>query len=690
MTMRTVLSAGLAGCLPLVAQLAGNLGAAEWYRPPQLSLMVGFIKDPQHQHFTVKQWAAGIGANFDAASLVERAKRAGVVQIIWYDKWIDGLVFRKTKTTSYVTERDFLAPLVAECKKRGVRLVTYFNTFYDGNPEFAQWAAVDQRGKPIPFSPFWPESLMSIYSPFREKAREQIRELVTDYGVDGIWLDVPGYAVISHDPWTREAFRSEYGKDMDEATMAERWKFANESAVRWNKEVADFVRKLNPKVTVTTNEAVDPILEGPARATGMAAVVDYFSTELHTPELQLSRTQYLRNALKPFEAGTLLSDDWFTPLASGPLKSSKSANDIHVECASVFSAGMNLYMAVTLAHDGSIDEYTLKLVDLAGEWLRERRPYLAGAETLSDVAILLGTPDPKADSWPGGPGVSERANAAMSTEYNDQLMRLEQHLIRSGYHPERLINLPPLRTYKGLPRSVRAIIVPDRAQLSAADRQMVEQFAHAGGAVIALGRGGTLRAVTFEEPGPPDALFGVTGAGYTAVGDFTVLLDQELTLRGPLLHIKAHSATPVVWARHRRAGEVSFLTVNRVGSGRAYLVGAPEGTLLERTEVLDLLWKEAIGEPVTRLLDNPERYTVRIRRQDKRMVVHLIDSPRVTEGPMRRYRPLYTRLALNTQVLPPFEKATLVPSQRPLKLSSDGFWKVIEVFPDPELIIVLE
>ena len=79
------------------AQQAANLGRAEWYRPPQLSIMVGFIKDPEHSNFTVKQWADGIGGRFDAAQLVERAHRAGVAEIIWYDKWIDGLVFRKTK-----------------------------------------------------------------------------------------------------------------------------------------------------------------------------------------------------------------------------------------------------------------------------------------------------------------------------------------------------------------------------------------------------------------------------------------------------------------------------------------------------------------------------------------------------------------------------------------------------------------
>lgn len=260
----------LAGTLPAAAQMAADLGRAEWYRPPRLTVMMGFIKDPQHQRFSVKQWSEGIGEKFDAAAIAARMKRAGVTQVIWYDKWIDGLVFRKTKTTTYVTARDFLGELAPECRKQGIKLVIYFNTFYDGNPEFAQWAAVDQRGKPIAFSRFWPENLLSIFSPFRAKALEQIRELVADYGVDGLYLDVPGYALISYDQWTREAFRKTVGKDVDDAGLVERRRFAIQSAVQWNQEVAEFVHRLNPKVTVATNELIDPVVEGPARSMAMS------------------------------------------------------------------------------------------------------------------------------------------------------------------------------------------------------------------------------------------------------------------------------------------------------------------------------------------------------------------------------------------------------------------------------------
>jgi hypothetical protein len=55
----------------------------------------------------------------------------------------------------------------------------------------------------------------------------------------------------------------------------------------------------------------------------------------------------------------------------------------------------------------------------------------------------------------------------------------------------------------------------------------------------------------------------------------------------------------------------------------------------------------------------------------------------------QRYRPLYTKLAINSEgVL--FHKATIVPDNRPAQISTDGIWKTMEIYPDPELTIVLE
>jgi alpha-L-fucosidase len=676
----------IASQLALDAQIAPDLGRAEWYRPPKLTVMMGFIKDPEHKQFTVKEWAKGIGSKFDPAALVERAHRAGVTQIIWYDKWIDGLVFRRTKTTGYTTERDFLAALAPECRKRGIKLVIYFNTFYDGNPEFAQWAARDQTGKAISFAPVWPENLLSIYSPFREKALEQIRELVVDYGVDGLYLDVPAYALVSYDQWTREAFRKRMHKDVDDATLEERRRFAIESAVGWNQEVAEFVHKLNPKVTIATNELIDPVVEGPARATGMSKVVDYFTTELHTTDLQINRGPTLGNALKPYEIVTLISDDWFTPLRSGPVKTSKSADQMHVELASIFTAGLNLCLAITFAHDGTLDENTLKHIDLAGEWLRRRRPYLENAEDMNDVGIMLGTPDAESLDWPGG-GLygATRVNGGNGNSYDAEIMKIERSLRQNGYLPRRLIHNLPCRALSSIPAGMRALILPDRAQTTARDREMIEAFARAGGSVIAFGRGGMLAPVSGTEPTKAAGMFGVNGSGYGAVGFQVVIGDNRLSVTGPALHLHGGSAETIIWGNESRIGAFPFLTRN----GAAYLIAASERQLGDTPRILDRIWKEAIGQPIYRVLSNPERYTVRVRIVNGKRIVHIIDSPTAKDGPMGRYRALYTKLSLNARIIP-FTKATIVPDGRAVDIVRDGDWATLELFPDPELTIVLE
>ena len=667
-------------------RLPHDLGPAEYYRPPQLTVMIGFIKDPQHRNFTVPEWARGIGANFDAARLAERCKRAGVAQIIWYDKWIDGMVFHYTKTTSYHTERDFLGELAPECRKRGIKLVIYFNTYYDGNPEFAAWACVDQRGKPIPFSTFWPENLLSMYSPFHDKALEQIRELVADYHVDGLWLDVPTYAGLSYDRWTREAFKKQLGKEMDDATPLERERFWAESSVNWNREVAAFVRKLNSAATVTTNSAIDPIAQGPLRAVGMGEPLDYFSTELHTINLQQKYAPVYGEINKPFEGGTLISDDWFTPLRSGPVKTSKSIDQMHVELASLFTAGLNVYLAVTLGHDGTLDEGTMQLVDYAGAWLRARRPWLEAAEDLTDVALLLGTADPKEFVWPGGGG-----------GYDDELAKLEANLRANGYLPHRLINCAGSRKYDGIPAAARAVIVPDRAQLAPSDAEMLDAYVRRGGRVVAFGRGMSLAGTEKSNLAAP--LFGLHNAGYILpdwVGSIDVMWkDEDLSLTGPILGVKPISAEALLWVSVPTAGEMPLLTRNQVGSGTAFALAAPESAFIPKPDFLRYLWTEAIGDPLWKVQINPPRYLVRIRRQNQRYLLHVIDSLTTKEGPMSeaydtpRYRPLYTKIAIDTTRVP-FQKATVVPDNRPLKISAEGTWKTMEIFPDPELTIALE
>lgn len=658
--------------------LPKDLGRVEYYRPPRLTLMIGFIKDPEHKQFTVAEWAKGIGANFDARQIVATAKRAGASQIIWYDKWIDGMVFHKTKTTAYHTERDFLAELAPECRRQGVKLIIYFNTFYDGNPEFQKWACTDQRGTPIPFSPFWPLNLLSMYSPFHDKALEQIRELVQDYDVNGIWLDVPSYPSISYDRWSREAFQKQLGKPMEAATPAERRIFAIRSTTNWNKEVATFVRKLKPSTSVTTNYLPSPLADGPLRAAAMSEPLDYFTAELHTAEAQQQWTSILGQYTKPSEGGTLVTDDWFTPLNAGPIRTSKGTDQMLMESATMLSGGMNLYVAVALAHDGTADEGAMRLLGTAGKWLKSHQPFLENAVDIADVAIVLGTADPQDLDWPG----------ARADSQADPLW-LEAALRAQGYQTRRLINCTGSMRWTDIPAGTRTVIIPDRVNLSSTDAEKVRQFAAQGGTVLAFGRGGNL--AKSGASANADAIFGVRSAGFIdgVSGIGLLWKDKEVPLTGQVIHVRPSTAEVSMWGSIFSEGAMPVVTRNQAGKGTTWFVALPETAFKSQPEITAHLLREALGEPLWNVSDTTGRYLVRVRSQAGRSIVHVIDRLISKEGPMGRYRPWYTQFTLNTDRIP-FRKATVVPDQRPLNIQSSGIWKTFEIYPNPEVTIVLE
>jgi hypothetical protein len=103
------------------------------------------------------------------------------------------------------------------------------------------------------------------------------------------------------------------------------------------------------------------------------------------------------------------------------------------------------------------------------------------------------------------------------------------------------------------------------------------------------------------------------------------------------------------------------------------------------------VWKEVFGETLYRIADTSGRYTVRVRRQGRRHILHVLDNIDVPAARAfgDRYRAAYVKLSINTRLLP-FETAAAAPDNRPLAITSSGQWKTFEIHPAPELIIRLE
>ena len=81
--------------------------AESWMKAPTISIMTGFIYEPL-KPYTIQQWMENLGDKFDAEQWVKDFKEVGAHHLVFYDKWIDGLVFHDTKTTNFKTKRDFV------------------------------------------------------------------------------------------------------------------------------------------------------------------------------------------------------------------------------------------------------------------------------------------------------------------------------------------------------------------------------------------------------------------------------------------------------------------------------------------------------------------------------------------------------------------------------------------------------
>jgi hypothetical protein len=187
--------------------------------------------------------------------------------------------------------------------------------------------------------------------------------------------------------------------------------------------------------------------------------------------------------------------------------------------------------------------------------------------------------------------------------------------------------------------------------------------------------------------------FGVASAGYLDTAAYEGIglewNGKPASLKPPLVLVRPKSATVLLWAKVQSEGSLPVLASNRVGSGTAYFSTVTKSAFSEAPEVLAYIWKEAIGEPVWRIDEDPGRYFVILRQQKGRIVAHIVDDLSWYGGPMARYRPQYVQLRLNSGVVP-FQKATVVPDNRSIPAATEGSWKVLELYPNVEIMLLLE
>jgi uncharacterized lipoprotein YddW (UPF0748 family) len=254
-----------------------------------------------HVSWLTPPWVGGTDegrAAFDAEEWLDRIERAHYRALIFYTKHHDGFCTFPSRYSRLQPERDFLGECVQEARRRGVRVLAYYSSNLDQLTarEHPDWRVLGRDGQPASgwFSGIWPGAYCCITNPgFRELVLGQCAELLDNYAVDGLWLDV--FSPHTDENCFCEHCRAQYERETGDASLLEGEGNAwyRSCFVALMGEIRQAARRRNPECVLGYNV-------GP-RNPGVDALVDFQTHEaVDAPTISLM-CRAMRSGDKPFE-----------------------------------------------------------------------------------------------------------------------------------------------------------------------------------------------------------------------------------------------------------------------------------------------------------------------------------------------------------------------------------------------------
>jgi hypothetical protein len=374
-------------------------------------------------------------------------------------------------------EKDLLREYIREAHKNDVKLVAYLIAsldlhMYDKHPE---WAQVSPEGKPsikqtppdIAWVPLCPNS------PFREYTVRALREIVENYEVDGVFLDMPQWftfpvGLVCYCPYCREKFRRDCGAeiptepDWSSAIWRDfvRWRY--DVITDYIEDLSKTVRAVKPEIPVLPNIVVRESWLSGWRVEDIAPSVDVIAPEI--PLMPVESIYLLGEVSRHCLAAGEHIAVWPPASLWTPLPAREAAEEIIWEIVGNGGSPWFLYDPLRAEQES----YT-GMSEAYGQ-IEEMEEHLAGLTRAKGAALLYSS---SSRDWYGG---SEPARHVDSFKgfyqsfVENQVpfnMLLEQHLSSSE-----LTKYP-------------ALVLPNVACMRDEQSAAIEQYVAAGGGLVA-------------------------------------------------------------------------------------------------------------------------------------------------------------------------------------------------------------
>ncbi len=481
-----------------------------------------------HMDFHTPDAAENVGGNLNAEHFAEVLAAAEVEQAAFFAKCHYGNSYYPTKIGRVHPNLkcDMLGEFTAAAAKRGILTFAYYSLQFDwhyGNehPDCMQ----DPRPFVIPNTGHWKATC--INGPYGEFALAQLLEVVRNYDVAGLWIDIAGYYPFCVCPRCRERYMKETGKPLPfddnkpkEGIGVEFEIWQRNMLDRYTERIVKEVRKIRSDCDVLYNTATGI----PEKASGWTNQADQQWCEEGTgcsPHMLAMLGYYtglFDSALKrrPFEICTQrFKQGWgdWTLRQEEALKFDTATIVAH---GGVVSIGDQLY------GDGSHEPAVYERIGDVYRWLKPRQEFSAGSVDAAEVAVFAAPP--------------HHLNDPGAILYNSGLCACGEGLFKAMMDSNCPVAV--LSTLDSLASGqYRVVIVDDHLSDTDKSAAAMKKFIDGGGCVLAVGM-------------PPKRywkMFGIENAKPLPYSVSYICMNDDL-LDGPepmptLARIQGHSVT---------------------------------------------------------------------------------------------------------------------------------------------------
>jgi hypothetical protein len=350
--------------------------------------------------------------------------------------------------------------------KNNVALFMHYSGVWDGKAvkDHPDWAVVNAKGEVS-------KEKTSFFSPYLDQILiPQLKEL-SDYGVDGAWIDgdcwavEPEYGAAAINRFTSETGITDIPKKVGDKNYPE-WMEYNRQLFRDRlKKYIDAIHQYNPAFQITSNWSYSSMMPEPVNTN-----VDYLSGDV-TPQNGVYRSAFEARCLAPQGKPWDLMAWGFSWNGGKMPMSVKSSIQLEQEAAQIMAMGGGVQFYFQQNRDLSLKPWLAKMLSEIAVFCRARQSYVHKAKAIPQIGILY-------------PTASYQRNTTRPFSGSTAMLQGTLNMVLDGQHPAEILMEHHLT---GKMKQYPLIIIPECDYMEPSFREELDNYVSDGGNLLIIG-----------------------------------------------------------------------------------------------------------------------------------------------------------------------------------------------------------